>query len=104
MNIYYKITFITLLTVTLSLALGGKMKGDKGKIEKTPIFNAGTGKVEEVDKIYKTDAQWKEVLTPEHYRVTRLKGTEKPFTDACELPKEKGLYQCVCCGSIRREN
>jgi peptide methionine sulfoxide reductase msrA/msrB len=65
--------------------------------EKIPIFNARTGKVEQVEKIVKTDAQWKKILTPEQFRVTRQAGTEKPFS-VCVIPKEKGVYQCVDCG------
>ncbi len=70
----------------------------KAENKKTPIFNTSTGKVELVDKIIKTDAQWKKILTPEQFRVTRLKGTEPAFS-VCVLPKEKGIYQCVGCGT-----
>ncbi|MBI3991060.1 MAG: bifunctional methionine sulfoxide reductase B/A protein [Candidatus Omnitrophica bacterium] len=51
-----------------------------------------------MERIYKSDAEWKEILTPEQFRVTRLKGTEKPSASACEIPQETGIYQCVCCG------
>lgn len=63
------------------------------------IFNAITEKVEEVEKIQKSDAEWKKILTSEQYRVTRLKGTERPFAGQCDLPKEAGIYRCVCCGT-----
>ena len=65
------------------------------------IFNAVTGQVEEVEKIYKTEAQWRKILSPEQYRVARLKGTEKPFSGKCAIPKvgKQGLFQCVCCGT-----
>ncbi|MDP3730475.1 MAG: peptide-methionine (S)-S-oxide reductase MsrA [Candidatus Omnitrophota bacterium] len=66
---------------------------------KISIYNVRKGAVESVDKIIKTDAEWKETLTPEQYEVARCKGTEKPFTSSCEIPKEKGLYECVCCGT-----
>ena len=74
------------------------VNADPKKIEKIRIFNARTGGTEELERIRKTDAEWKAILTPEQYKVTRLKGTEKPFS-ACELPKEKGIYQCICCGT-----
>ncbi|MBW4516204.1 MAG: peptide-methionine (R)-S-oxide reductase MsrB [Timaviella obliquedivisa GSE-PSE-MK23-08B] len=51
------------------------------------------------NKIQKTDAEWKQMLTPEQYRVTRQKGTERAFTGEYHDSKEKGIYQCVCCGS-----
>lgn len=66
---------------------------------KISIFNAGTGKVEEVDRIVKSDAEWKKILTPEQYRITRQKGTEAPFIGKCEIGKAGGIYKCVCCGT-----
>lgn len=51
------------------------------------------------DKIVKTEEEWKKELTPEQYRVTRQKGTERAFTGEYNDTKEKGLYVCVCCGN-----
>jgi peptide-methionine (R)-S-oxide reductase len=50
-------------------------------------------------KVTKTDQEWRELLTPEQYRVTRKGGTERPFTGKYYDSKEEGLYQCVCCGN-----
>ena len=68
---------------------------------KIRIFNAETNRIEEVEKIAKTDEEWKKILTLEEYRVTRQKGTEKPFSGQCPIPKkgEKGIYRCVGCGT-----
>ena len=50
-------------------------------------------------KVAKTEEEWKQILTPEQYDVTRMKGTEVPFTGKyCEF-KGKGIYKCVCCGN-----
>jgi len=63
------------------------------------IFNARTKKTEEVPEIVKTDDEWRKILTPEQFEITRRKGTEMPFTGKCDLPLGKGLYRCVCCGT-----
>jgi len=51
-----------------------------------------------MDKIAKTDAQWKEQLTPQQYAVTRKHGTERAFSGKYHATKEPGTYECVCCG------
>ena len=52
-----------------------------------------------VDKVNKTDAEWKEQLTPEAYQVTRKAGTERAFTSDLNNNKTEGIYKCVGCGS-----
>ena len=50
-----------------------------------------------VEKVVKTDAEWAAQLTPEQYRITRGKGTERPFCGRLLDNKKKGTYHCVCC-------
>ena len=51
------------------------------------------------EKVVKTDAEWREQLTPEQYRVTRQKGTEPAFCGALYRNQENGVYGCVACGA-----
>lgn len=50
-------------------------------------------------KVSKTESEWKELLTPEQFHVTRQKGTERAFTGEYNKTKDTGVYQCVCCGN-----
>lgn len=50
-------------------------------------------------KVVKTDEEWKELLTPEQYRITRQCGTEPPFTGKYYKFKGEGKYLCVACGN-----
>lgn len=51
-----------------------------------------------VEKVVKSEADWKRELTSEQFRVTRRKGTERAFTGAYWDHHGEGLYRCVCCG------
>lgn len=51
-----------------------------------------------VEKIRKSNAEWKSQLSPEQYEVTRRKGTEAAFSGKYWNNEEKGAYVCVCCG------
>jgi peptide-methionine (R)-S-oxide reductase len=51
------------------------------------------------DKITKTDAEWREILTEEQFYVTREHGTERAFTGALCDNHADGIYQCICCGA-----
>ena len=51
-----------------------------------------------VEKIKKTEEEWKRELTPEQYHVLREKGTERAFTGEYAHTKDAGTYKCAACG------
>lgn len=56
------------------------------------------------DRVAKSDDEWKELLTEEQYKVTRRKGTERPFSGKYVDCREEGVYRCVCCGAALFES
>ena len=51
------------------------------------------------EKVEKTDAEWRQILTPEQYHVMREKGTERAFTGALVNNHEDGIYRCGACNA-----
>ena len=49
--------------------------------------------------VTKTEAEWRQQLTPEQYRVARQKGTERPCTGKYHHARANGTYKCVACGN-----
>jgi peptide-methionine (R)-S-oxide reductase len=78
-------------------------KGEDAAAEKTPE-GAEKAKGEESDgddepkKVVKTDAEWRKILTPLQFRVTRKKFTEPAGSGIYAKSKKDGIYRCVCCG------
>lgn len=53
---------------------------------------------ETIQKLAKTDAEWKKLLTPEQYYILRQEGTERAFTSPLNDEKHSGKFVCVACG------
>jgi peptide-methionine (R)-S-oxide reductase len=56
-------------------------------------------KAEKVEKVEKSDAEWRAELTPEQYRIMRQKGTEPAFSGALNHNHADGSYSCAACGA-----
>jgi len=57
-----------------------------------------SGNTSTIEKINKTDEEWKKLLTPEQYKILRKHGTEPAFTGKYHNNHEKGVYVCAACG------
>ena len=83
----------------LILLSAGVLMGETKDAGQVSIYNARIGKVELLPRVVKTRDEWKKILTPEQYRVTRQRGTEKPGSGSCSIPSQEGIYECVGCGT-----
>ena len=67
--------------------------------EKVCIYSVDRGEYVEVDKVEKSDTEWRKSLDEEQYAVTRKGGTERPFQNAYWDNHARGVYKCVDCGN-----
>ncbi len=66
----------------------------------TLFLCAGRAHAAVQEKVEKSEEEWRALLTPEQFEITRKKGTERAFTGAYWDHHEKGVYACVCCGAL----
>jgi peptide-methionine (R)-S-oxide reductase len=89
------------LALTLPLLAGAGVLAALGPLgtEKSPAQkgSAMPDTAAAGDRVVKTEAEWKKLLTPEQFHVTRKKGTERAFTGPNSDNHAKGTYTCVCC-------
>ena len=85
------ITILVVLTAYLGLKPSFKKESTESQFTK--------GEKTMVDKVNKTDTEWKKILTPEQYHVMRKRGTEVAFSGEYNEHNEKGIYACAGCGN-----
>jgi peptide-methionine (R)-S-oxide reductase len=95
----------TVLTHGLAAALAGSLarpawSAEPGKVSIEQFSAAGKSEgIVQVDKVVKTDAQWRAELSPASFNITRKAGTELPFSGEYDHNKADGLYRCICCNT-----
>jgi peptide-methionine (R)-S-oxide reductase len=82
------------------LAQAATTAGQPGKVE-IAIFSDAKVKtgVETLDKLVKSDEEWKKQLSPLAFEVARQEGTERAFTSPLNDEHGDGLFRCVCCST-----
>ena len=90
---------ITLLLLCSSFALTACAQSPRGAVNSNPTHFDLSSYPAATEKVEKSNAAWRAVLTPEQFNVLREQGTEAPFTGALLKEHESGIFKCAACGN-----
>ncbi len=94
MTVFYKLCVLVIL-----IFFGGVVMETQAEDRQIQIYNAEKDTLEQVDKVVKSDREWRAELDKAAYEITRKNDTEKAFTGKYHDHKENGIYQCIVCGT-----
>ncbi len=86
------------LNLLALLAFSASAAGALERPDTLKVYSVKDGGYIVTEKIEKTEAEWREILGPDVYHITREKGTERAFSGKYWKHKERGVYKCVACG------
>jgi peptide-methionine (R)-S-oxide reductase len=89
-------TFSLLCSTLVAIAVAGI--SPVAAAEKIKVYSVTEGGYIMTEKVEKSAAEWRRILTPEQYRILREKGTERAFTGAYDKLYDPGTYRCAGCG------
>ena len=92
------LTLVLAVGVACSVA-GGAPQADEKAVDGPALTGLPADPPDDqIGRVEKTDAEWRKILTPEQYYITRQQGTERAFTGRYWDNHEDGVYYCVVCG------